>query len=209
MTATAVLSRRGPLNYIKEMQIVRHRWQGHRSAIPDHSPADIYRDFDTLERLLSIISAPEQLLDDVRQGRLAAADEVLKAGRPSRSEVIHQTPDGTEAFDSPSCPTCGSPMMRRTARSGPNAGNPFWGCSLWASNGCEGIVNIDAAHPNDAEQSPRCPYCDSDMVRRTARAGPYAGNPFWGCRQWSITGCNGLINITQGTGSEGVDDPPF
>ena len=27
------------------------------------------------------------------------------------------------------CPKCGSPMVRRTAKRGPNAGNEFWGCS--------------------------------------------------------------------------------
>jgi DNA-binding helix-hairpin-helix protein with protein kinase domain len=29
----------------------------------------------------------------------------------------------------PNCPNCGSNMVRRTARRGPNAGRPFWGCS--------------------------------------------------------------------------------
>jgi restriction system protein len=29
----------------------------------------------------------------------------------------------------PVCPACGKPMRRRTARRGPRAGNPFWGCS--------------------------------------------------------------------------------
>lgn len=31
--------------------------------------------------------------------------------------------------ESPSCPTCGSQMVLRTARQGANAGNQFWGCS--------------------------------------------------------------------------------
>lgn len=38
--------------------------------------------------------------------------------------------------DAPSCPKCGSPMRKRTARSGPNAGSPFWGCSRWPD--CDG-----------------------------------------------------------------------
>ncbi len=38
--------------------------------------------------------------------------------------------------EAPSCPKCGSPMRKRTARSGPNAGNPFWGCSRWPD--CDG-----------------------------------------------------------------------
>jgi restriction system protein len=31
--------------------------------------------------------------------------------------------------DKPRCPLCGSPMLLRTARKGPKAGQPFWGCS--------------------------------------------------------------------------------
>ena len=38
--------------------------------------------------------------------------------------------------EAPSCPKCGSPMRKRTARSGPNAGSPFWGCSRWPD--CDG-----------------------------------------------------------------------
>ena len=29
----------------------------------------------------------------------------------------------------PVCPQCGKPMRQRTARQGPNAGKPFWGCT--------------------------------------------------------------------------------
>ena len=38
--------------------------------------------------------------------------------------------------DAPVCPKCGSPMRKRTARSGPNAGSPFWGCTRWPD--CDG-----------------------------------------------------------------------
>lgn len=31
--------------------------------------------------------------------------------------------------ESPACPECNKPMRKRTARQGPNAGKPFWGCS--------------------------------------------------------------------------------
>ncbi|MFZ0547806.1 MAG: DUF2726 domain-containing protein [Candidatus Promineifilaceae bacterium] len=36
------------------------------------------------------------------------------------------------------CPNCGSEMVLRTARSGPNRGNKFWGCSAYPN--CKGIV---------------------------------------------------------------------
>lgn len=38
----------------------------------------------------------------------------------------------------PCCPKCGSEMILRTAKSGANAGNKFWGCSKFPS--CRGMV---------------------------------------------------------------------
>lgn len=40
----------------------------------------------------------------------------------------------------PACPACGKPMRRRTAKTGPNAGKPFWGCSGYPE--CSGIRSI-------------------------------------------------------------------
>ncbi len=37
----------------------------------------------------------------------------------------------TQARNAPSCPTCGAPMIRRTAKTGPKAGQSFWGCSAY------------------------------------------------------------------------------
>jgi hypothetical protein len=39
----------------------------------------------------------------------------------------------TSSSGSLSCPRCGSPMRRRTARRGRNAGGQFWGCSRYPS----------------------------------------------------------------------------
>lgn len=33
----------------------------------------------------------------------------------------------------PPCPLCGKPMVKRLARSGPDQGKPFWGCSAYPS----------------------------------------------------------------------------
>lgn len=40
--------------------------------------------------------------------------------------------------ESPRCPKCGSEMILRTAKSGSNAGNKFWGCSKYPN--CRGMV---------------------------------------------------------------------
>jgi four helix bundle suffix protein len=38
----------------------------------------------------------------------------------------------------PNCPDCGKPMTRRKARTGKNAGNPFWGCTAYPD--CKGTL---------------------------------------------------------------------
>lgn len=60
-----------------------------------------------------------------------------RGGRPSSSSTIYTTRAGP--MPSPlqphavSCPRCGSPMVRRTARRSSRAGRPFWGCSRYPS----------------------------------------------------------------------------
>lgn len=39
------------------------------------------------------------------------------------------------------CPNCNSPMVKRTARNGPNAGQQFWGCRRFPR--CYGTRDID------------------------------------------------------------------
>ena len=41
--------------------------------------------------------------------------------------------------DTPTCPKCGSTMVKRVAKTGANVGNAFWGCSQYPS--CRGIRN--------------------------------------------------------------------
>ena len=43
--------------------------------------------------------------------------------------------------NSPKCPKCGSEMVLRTAKSGANQGNQFWGCSNYPQ--CRGIVRYE------------------------------------------------------------------
>jgi len=43
--------------------------------------------------------------------------------------------------ENPVCPQCDSPMVRRTSRTGKNAGKSFWGCSQYPR--CKGILSMD------------------------------------------------------------------
>jgi predicted RNA-binding Zn-ribbon protein involved in translation (DUF1610 family) len=91
-------------------------------------------------QLLRIHAARQQLIVDL---------EYL--GVP-KSALAQQTPSTVSAAPTPSltpasrtqqsqvtCPRCGSPMIRRTAHRGRNAGNPFWGCSRYPL--CKGTRN--------------------------------------------------------------------
>jgi len=49
--------------------------------------------------------------------------------RPGQESVVH-------------CPTCRSPMLRRVAKRGVNAGSEFWGCSKYPL--CKGTREIVA-----------------------------------------------------------------
>ena len=40
----------------------------------------------------------------------------------------------------PNCPKCGAVMVRRVAKKGARAGQPFWSCSNYHSTGCIGIL---------------------------------------------------------------------
>ena len=99
--------------------------------------------------------------------------------------------DGDDKDDAPDCPKCGSEMVRRTARTGRNAGNDFWGCSEYPE--CTGTREISSATGKNAD-TPDCPDCGSGMVRRTARRGPNEGNDFWGCSEYPE--CTGTREIS-------------
>jgi four helix bundle suffix protein len=51
----------------------------------------------------------------------------------------------------PSCPQCGKPLCRRTAKKGPRAGKPFWGCSGYPD--CKGIVDIPDESSDKSDKS--------------------------------------------------------
>lgn len=203
----------GAFNFVKEMRMVRNRWS-HKSATPDYVPDDVYRDLDTLGRFLAVVNADDRLREKVRGERLVLAGEILQAHSPSGTDRA-ESPDEPAGQDtapeesaSPTCPVCGNDMVMRTARTGPYPGSRFWGCSDWSVTGCNGIINIPKSQDTNSEPTPACPACQSSMVLRTARNGPYAGSRFWGCSEWGITGCNGLISIQQDPNSS-VDDLPF
>ncbi len=53
--------------------------------------------------------------------------------------------------------------------------------------------------------APACPVCGKPMRRRTAHAGPHAGEPFWGCSGWPA--CRGLMPIKGESDKSDASDP--
>jgi len=61
---------------------------------------------------------------------------VLQGEQVAAAEAVPPAvPDGA-----PDCPSCGTKMVRRTAKTGANAGKEFWGCPSYPR--CKGVVAI-------------------------------------------------------------------
>lgn len=66
-------------------------------------------------------------------GLIKQAQQSVPTG--ARAPTTPRTP--TVATDVVACPTCGSEMVKRTAKRGSNAGGRFWGCTRYPS--CRGV----------------------------------------------------------------------
>ena len=81
-----------------------------------------------------------------RNVRLIAGPELMEMIREARAsttrELSNVKPQWSPSIGSaPGCPRCASPMVRREAKRGPNAGRAFYGCSRYPD--CRGTVAID------------------------------------------------------------------
>ena len=87
--------------------------------------------------------------------------------------------------DNPKCPECGSEMILRTAKKGPNRGGSFWGCSSFPK--CRGLVPFESdsgknksaegsvsAREGSVERSSQTPVPWSDRVGRQAWIAEYS-----------------------------------
>lgn len=122
---------------------------------------------------LPLIQVPAQRaysVSDIRAKVLAAVDlagtelelSVTSQEDPitePQSDALHEgiespetTPSVAES-EGPVCRKCSSPMVRRRAKSGANAGQEFWGCSAFPK--CRSIITVSAQQsaPADARTS--------------------------------------------------------
>ena len=77
--------------------------------------------------------------------------ERLYAARSQRRAQQAQEAQDAAVTPAPACPRCGKSMVQRMARSGPQAGGAFWGCSAYPA--CKGTRAVEKASP--AGQSDR------------------------------------------------------
>jgi four helix bundle suffix protein len=67
--------------------------------------------------------------------------EQLAAARLAERQRKRDQPEPSAPPDRiPACPKCSKPMVLRTAKSGKNAGQQFWGCSAYPD--CKGVVKL-------------------------------------------------------------------
>jgi restriction system protein len=67
--------------------------------------------------------------------------ELIDETQQAQSGLRLRVPQHAEQSSSPSCPSCGSNMVKRIAKKGTNSGKAFWGCSNYPR--CHGIVSIN------------------------------------------------------------------
>mgnify|MGYP002619937624 CR=1 FL=1 len=70
---------------------------------------------------------------------------VQRRRRDSDAPISTKPPRVRAESAAPVCPLCTSPMIQRTAKKGPNAGNAFWGCTQYPK--CKGTRNMEADIP--------------------------------------------------------------
>jgi restriction system protein len=76
-----------------------------------------------------------RLVDGVKLTGLLHQAKASLAGTTKPEAPVNSNSQATDA-KSPACPICNSPMARRTAKKGPNAGSDFWGCTRFPA--CRG-----------------------------------------------------------------------
>lgn len=72
----------------------------------------------------------------------AARPAAPSPAQPRKVEPATAGMSPPAAPSAPLCPVCNAPMVQRQARSGPNAGNRFWGCSRYGETKCKGTRTL-------------------------------------------------------------------
>ncbi|MFM4745834.1 NERD domain-containing protein [Aeromonas dhakensis] len=112
------------------------------NTTPVLTPAEVTRVIDTIQRgrLAANWQTHRQHVAQLKTRHGEATAKPMPASipiyhRPSPPTAIHQANN-----QNPMCPSCGNPMVLRTASRGDNKGNQFWGCSDFPK--CRGTIAL-------------------------------------------------------------------
>lgn len=93
------------------------------------------------KRAYVVAELAAQLAPYLGESRRQVAETASPVIKPISVQPLAQPDAKPESrVDAPVCPKCGSEMILRTAKSGANAGNQFWGCSTYPK--CRGMVAV-------------------------------------------------------------------
>jgi len=68
------------------------------------------------------------------------SEQLATARLAERQKKKNQPCQSAPSAHIPACPKCSKPMVLRTAKTGKNAGQQFWGCTAYPD--CKGVVNV-------------------------------------------------------------------
>src|SRR5439155_271014 len=90
-------------NWVKELQTVRNKW-AHQSA-QDVPPSEMYRDADTLERVLTIVGATREVLSLVEATKTEALTQLSgdKHSQPTHQAVASAQEQAMQKTDAAQC----------------------------------------------------------------------------------------------------------
>lgn len=88
------------------------------------------REWRTRRQLRKVALAEGERLGPVLEGHIKELDAALEGLRKTAWPK-----------DTPPCPKCGNPMIKRKAKRGPKPGSLFWGCRRYPA--CTGLIPID------------------------------------------------------------------
>jgi predicted RNA-binding Zn-ribbon protein involved in translation (DUF1610 family) len=88
---------------------------------------------------LGVTATPSVAAPSVVAAKVASP---VAATAPVPTETPVKTVASASQTDAPTCPKCGSAMILRTAKTGANAGNQFWGCSKYPA--CKSMLPYNA-----------------------------------------------------------------
>lgn len=124
----------------------RARWSRYAPWLENPAPAAvanamiclIHQTNTLLDRQIAALESG--FIHDGGYSEKLAAARIAERDRSCRAKADPSTPRA------PDCPRCGKPMVLRSARTGPNAGRQFWGCSAYPA--CKATLPLDGSPPS-------------------------------------------------------------